>query len=211
MEKSYIIIALFSYRKEVQMGEVTKEQNALREELKKLSKRANQRILEIERLTKRKSPQFAVKELADFLSSTKGLTKRKGKSIRASQYKKTMTETDVVGSIKALRNFLDKTKTPTSTIKGIKAYTKKLSEETGKKLSYSQASKIYQASKQWTWIFEYVDESDFWKYYNTIFKPEQPSFLEFIEHLEGGLWQGNIPIDEDLKEDLKAVYSYLKR
>ena len=192
------------------MEDLTKEQIALRNELKKLSKRANQRILEIERLTKRKSPQFAVKELADLLSATKGLTKRKGKSVRASAYKKSMTETDVVGSIKALKNFLDKQKTPTSTIRGIKAYTKKISEETGKKLSYSQASKLFQAQKQWTWIFDYVDESEFWNYYNMVFVPNKPSFEEFINDLEGGLWKGNIPIDEDLKEDLKSVYAYLR-
>lgn len=192
------------------MGEITKDQMALRQELKKLSKRANQRILEIERLTKRKSPQFAVKELADLLSSTKGLTKRKGKSVRVSQYKKSMTETDVVGTIKALKNFLDKERTPTSTIKGIKAYTKKVSEELGKKLTYAQASTIYQTQKQWTWIFDYVNESDFWNYYNAIFKPTKPSYLQFIDDLEVYLWKGNIPIDEDLKEDLKAVYTYLR-
>lgn len=192
------------------MAELTKEQNLLRQELNKLSKRANQRILEIERLTKRKSPQFAVKELADLLSSTKGLTKRKGKSIRASQYKKSMTETDVIGSIKALRNFLDKQRTPTSTIRGIKAYTKKISEETGKKVTYAMASKLFQAQKQWTWIFEYVNESDFWNYYNLVFKPQKPTYLQFIEDLEGGLWNGDIPIDEDLREDLKAVYTYLR-
>ena len=192
------------------MAELTKEQNLLRQELNKLSKRANQRILEIERLTKRKSPQFAVKELADLLSSTKGLTKRKGKSIRASQYKKSMTETDVIGSIKALRNFLDKQRTPTSTIRGIKAFTKKISEETGKKVTYAMASKLFQAQKQWTWIFEYVNESDFWNYYNLVFKPQKPTYLEFIEDLEGGLWNGDIPIDEDLREDLKAVYTYLR-
>ena len=192
------------------MAELTKEQNLLRQELNKLSKRANQRILEIERLTKRKSPQFAVKELADLLSTTKGLTKRKGKSIRASQYKKSMTETDVIGSIKALRNFLDKQRTPTSTIRGIKAYTKKISEEMGKKVTYAMASKLFQAQKQWTWIFEYVNESDFWNYYNLVFKPQKPTYLQFIEDLEGGLWNGNIPIDEDLREDLKAVYTYLR-
>lgn len=176
-------------------------------ELKKLSKRANQRILEIERLTKRKSPQFAVKELGDYLSVTGGLTKRKGKSIRASQYKKSMTETDVVGSIKALKNFLE---SPGSSIKKIKSYTKKASESGGKKLSYAQASKLYQAEKNWQWIFEYVDESEFWSYYNTVFKKQKPSYEQFIEDLESALWQGEIPIDEDLKKDLVAVYNYLR-
>lgn len=192
------------------MDELSKEQKLLRQELNKLAKRANQRILAIERLTKRKSPQFAVKELSDLLSTTKGLTKRKGKSIRASQYKKTMTDTDVIGSIKALRNFLDKKRTPTGTIRGIKAYTKKISEEIGKKVTYSMANKLFQAQKQWTWIFDYVNESEFWNYYNLVFKPQKPTYLEFIEDLEGGLWNGNIPIEDNLREDLKSVYAYLK-
>lgn len=191
------------------MGDYTKEQMALRQELKKLAKRANQRILEIERLTKRKSPQFAVKELADLLSATQGLTKRKGKSIRVSGGKESMSDMDVIASLKAVRNFLDKERTPMSTIRGIKSYTKELSIQAGKKIPYHMASKIYQAEKQWTWIFDYVDESEFWNYYNMIFIPQKPSFLEFIKDLEGGLWKGNIPIDEDLKEDLKAVYRYL--
>lgn len=192
------------------MEEKTKNQQALINELNKLSKRANQRILSIERLTKRKSPQFAVKELADLLSTTNGLTNRKGKSVRVSMYKKSMTETDVVGTVKALRNFLDPQKTPTGTIKGIKKYTLKVSESAGKKLTYAQANKLYQAGKQWTWIFQYVNESDFWDYYNTIFLPEQPSYEDFISDLENYLWIGEIPIDEDLKEDLKSVYNYLR-
>lgn len=103
----------------------------MRNELKRLSKVANQRILEIERLTKRKSPQFAVKELADLLNQTKGLTKRKGRSIRTSQGKKSMTETDIIGSIKAIKKFLADTEG--STIKGIKNYTKKVSEKARQK------------------------------------------------------------------------------
>lgn len=177
-------------------------------ELNKLSKRANQRILEIERLTKRKSPQFAVKELADYLSFTKGLTKRKGKSIRASQFKKSMSETDVVGSIKALKNFLN---SEGSTIRSIKKYKQKLVKSTGKKLSFAQASTMFQAEQNWRWIFDYVNESEFWDYYNVIFKPQNPPFDQFIEDLESGMWHGNIPIDEDLKKKLVSVYNYLRR
>lgn len=43
-------------------------------ELKKLSKTANQRILRLERLTGEKET-FAVKQLTDYLSTTNGLTK----------------------------------------------------------------------------------------------------------------------------------------
>lgn len=90
MEKGryIIIVSFFSYRKRVQMGDITKEQMTLRQELNKLSKRANQRILEIERLTKRKSPQFAVKELADLLSATKRAYKKKRKICQSQSVQK---------------------------------------------------------------------------------------------------------------------------
>ena len=197
------------------MAELTKEQNLLRQELNKLSKRANQRILEIERFTKRKSPQFAVKELADLLSSTKGLTKRKGKSIRASQYKKSMTETDVIGSIKALRNFLDKQK-EFSTIGGIKKYIAKTSkkvygEDSKKKLPPAEASTIYLAGREWKWIEDYTDGSEFWKYYDYEFKKSPPSLEQFIDYLTGNLFDSSVIVDKDMRKRLERLRIYLMK
>ena len=48
--------------------EMTKRETELFNEMKKLSKRANQRIVRLERLTNVKEP-FAVKQLADKLSA----------------------------------------------------------------------------------------------------------------------------------------------
>lgn len=185
----------------------TQKQRELVQELNKLSKRANQRILSIERLTKRKSPAFAVQELADYLSEVNGLTKRKGRSIRASMYKKSMTETEVVGSIKALQNFLS---AETSTLRGIKKYKTSMEKIAGKKLSFSQASTIFHGDKQMQWVIDKTPGSDFWTYYNLDFKKEKPDFDTFITELET-MWQEEVPIDESYKPKLKQIYYYLMK
>lgn len=200
--------------------EVTnKRQEDLISELNKLSKRANQRILTIERLTNRKSPQFAVKDLADYLSVTKGLTKRKGKSVRVSMYKKSMTETDVLGTIKALNKFLNYE--PTSKIRGIKEFTKKQSEKLGKKLTFAQASTIYRARNEWKNIFDYVNESEFWNYYNITFRGVRgggTSFESFYSDMftlwrdtEKPLQTDMNKMDKDTLDLLHKVYDYLTK
>ena len=50
--------------------EMTPQQASLFSEMKRLSKRANQRILRLERFAQTSEP-FAVKQLADYLSSSK--------------------------------------------------------------------------------------------------------------------------------------------
>lgn len=50
--------------------EMTPQQASLFNQLKKLSKQANQRILRLERYAQTEEP-FAVKQLADYLSSSK--------------------------------------------------------------------------------------------------------------------------------------------
>jgi hypothetical protein len=203
------------------MEEITERQRALINEVKRLSKNANQRILQIERLTKRKSPQFAVKELADLLSSVNGLTKRKGKSIRVAQYKKSMTETQLIAIDKALRNFLNKEKTPTGTIRGIKEYTKKVSIEQNKKLSFVQAAAIYRARSEWKNIFDYVNESEFWSYYNTTFRDVRggtTSFETFYSDMFT-LWRDSEnplnpdinKMDKDTLNLLHNVYDYITK
>lgn len=197
------------------MAELTEEQILLRQELNKLSKRANQRILEIERFTKRKSPQFAVKELADLLSQSKGLTKRKGKSIRASQYKKSMTETDIQASVKALRNFVYNQK-EFSTIRGIKKYIAKTSkkvygEDSKKKLPPAEASTIYLAGKEWKWIEDYTDGSEFWKYYDYEFKKSPPSLEQFIDYLTGNLFDSSVIVDKNMRKRLEKLRIYLMK
>lgn len=178
-------------------------------ELNKLSKRANQRILEIERLTKRKSPQFAVKELADYLENANALTKRKGKSIRASKFKKSMTETDVVGAINALNRFLENKEG--SSASRIKKYITKMEKKLEVKLKPHEASLLYIASREWQWIEDYTNGSEFWKYYDYEFKKDIPTEEAFITYLKEHLFDKKLQIDEDLKQKLKDLRAYLMK
>ena len=93
--------------------ELTKEQNLLFNELKILSKRANQRILELERIIKNKEP-LATQYLREKLE-VKPLQAwtRKGR-VKAS---KKMTPEQMQATIKATKEFL---KNPMSTRRGIK-------------------------------------------------------------------------------------------
>ena len=98
------------------------ENQKLFNELKKLSKRANQRIVRLERLTGVKEG-FATKQLADYLSSeqVQGWTK-KGR-VRVA---KSMTETQMIAVIKATKNFLEDVSN--STQKGLKKQKKEIFE-----------------------------------------------------------------------------------
>lgn len=80
----------------------TKEQ--LYKELQKVAKRANQRILRLERLTNIKEP-FDTKELFDYLSSEPLKAVTKGGRVRVS---KQMTESQLIAIIKATNEFLER-------------------------------------------------------------------------------------------------------
>lgn len=100
--------------------ELTKEQNILFNELKSLSKKANQRILELERSYK-KEP-LATKYLREKLAvEPLQAWTRKGR-IKAS---KRMSEEQMKATIKATKDFL---KNPMSTKRGIKRAKKKAVE-----------------------------------------------------------------------------------
>lgn len=72
-----------------------------------------------------------------------------------------MTILQMRAAIKAMNRFL---KEETSTVKGAKAYTKKVSLKTGNSVSPSFASTVYRAKKEWKWILEYLTESEFWDF-----------------------------------------------
>ena len=186
--------------------------------LNQMAKQANQRILRLERLTGRKQP-FAVKELADRLYKYHGLTKHKGRGIkvRASAYRKDMTSTEVYANIKALDRFLNFE--TTSTVRGAKKYTKLESEKAGKKLSFAQASTIYRARNEWQQIFDYVNESDFWRYYNANYRyGTTKSFDQFYIDMFT-MWESDdVKLNEDMnKMDkntlnlLHKVYDYITK
>lgn len=167
-------------------------------DLKRLAKVANQRILTLERLTKRKQP-FAVKELADLLYQAGGLTKRKGKSVRASSKQGEFFE--MLARKKALEKFINE---DISTVKKAKEYKAKTEEEFGKKFTFAQASKKYQQQKIRDWALEHFSESELFGYYWSEFKDKSVSIDKFISDLQG-MTTDDLDVDK-----LKELYYYLR-
>lgn len=137
--------------------EMTPEQASLFSEMKKLSKRANQRIVRLERLTG-ETEVFAVKELADYLSSeTLDAWTEKGRVAA----KKSFTTMQMKVIIKETKKFLE---AETSRVSGVKKFTKEESEKAGIPLFYGEASAIFQSRKDYQWIFDYFPGSSYWDF-----------------------------------------------
>ena len=100
--------------------EMTKEEQALYNELKKLGKRANQRIVRLERAFGKDT--WATRDLKDKLSIEPLQAWTKSGRVK---YNKSMTEAQMKATIKAIQRFLDK---PTSTRRGIKKARKKATD-----------------------------------------------------------------------------------
>lgn len=179
------------------------EELKLFNELKRLAKVANQRILTLERLTKRKQP-FAVKELADLLYQAGGLNrlkvnKRKGKSVRASAKQGEYFE--MLARKKALEKFINE---ETSTVSGVKKYKAKLEEDFDRKYTFAQASKKFQKQKIRDWALEHFTESELFGYYNDEFKGKSVDLDKFINDLKG------YTTDELDVDKLQELYNYLR-
>ena len=129
------------------MPNETSEENVLNQELIKLVKRANQRLRRIEKLTGIKE-SYATKQLYDYLSSApiQAITKGKRISLRSN-----FTLMQQKAIIKAVNEFL---KSSTSSVRGIKSYIKKLSFETGKKISSKMADTIYKVTHNFDWLWD---------------------------------------------------------
>lgn len=176
----------------------TPEESALYRETLKLIKRANQRLLRMERATGEKGT-FTAKQLYDYLDNEdiKGITKGGRISL-----KKSHTPNQIRVIQKATRDYL---KQETSTVRGAKKYTKKLNEKSSKPLSMSQASVIFQTRYNYYWIFEYMTPSEFWMLVKTA-RENYWSKEKFIDELEKYITE--VP-DEDLKEKLELIYDYV--
>lgn len=169
-------------------------------EMKKLAKRANQRLLELERLTG-KSDSWAAKQLMARLDVIGAKTKKNRISFKQSYDIKQMNKV-----ISATMTFLN---AKTSTISGIKSVTRKAAEtfHINHKISISDAEAIYS-------LFEK-------EYYDNIIKHIDPSSLinlisdsrkknlnqkDTLKVL-GQYIQGTN--DRKLKDDLKQLYKDL--
>lgn len=176
--------------------EMTPEQASLFNQMKKLSKRANQRIVRLERLTGVEEP-FAVKQLADYLSQeTLNAWTKKGRSA----VKKGLTNLQMKSIIKALNRFLQE---ETSTQKGVKKYAKKLGQQTPLNL----ASTYYKAEKNYKWIFSYMTESDFWDFAREIVK-NNDNFEDFSFKIEPYLEEKRL--DSNYTFDLQNLFNFIQ-
>lgn len=184
--------------------EMTPYEASLFSEMKKLSKRANQRIVRLERETGVQEA-FATKQLADYLSSeqVKGWT-AKGR-VTAS---KSLSATQMKAIIKATKQFL---KADTSRVAGAKQYVEKISKQAGFKVPYHEASSMYQAERNYTWIYEYFGASEksggsyFWDFAREA-RDEHWDKETFIDNIM--VYLHDRVLDEKLRADLEALYSY---
>ena len=167
-------------------------------ELKKLSKRANQRIVRLERLTGIKE-SFGVKTLSDYLSAepVQGWSS-KGR-VRVS---KNFTETQMIAIIKASKEFLENREN--SLVSGIKKQKEKVEKSLGKPITYSQLNTIYTASELYKWANDEFG-SKFWKDFAPLVFEQTKN--EWIEYCATYIDKIN---DLTVLDKLKVLYDYLK-
>ena len=166
---------------------------------KKLANKANARIRNLRKLTEIEEP-FSVKQLMDKLSSdiVKGRTKSGLVSIR-----KNKTELQQKAINRALKEFLDENSI--SSVGKAKKYRQKVSKELGKPVTYKQANVTFQARKDYKWIYEYMEASDYWSLVEEA-KNKKWDFDTFSQEILKYIL--NATVDEDFKEDLRDLYKY---
>lgn len=199
---------------------MTSEESALFQEVNKLVKRANQRLLRMERATGEKG-SYSAKELYDRLSSDTLNAVTSGGRI-------SMKKSYNVNQLRAIKTATEKYLNGISTVPKAKKYTKEVSEKSGVPLDLKRASSIFQLKDNYEWIYEYYKGSDFWaEYGNPVIKKEmnQPTFLDSI-FKDIKQYQGEIAkmqedgedvetdilsnlTDEDLKKKIMDLYIYV--
>jgi len=178
--------------------EMTSEEKELYGELRTLVKRANQRLLSLERLVGEKD-SFAAKQLFDYLSSEKLKAVTKTNRIKTENF-----NLEQMGAIKsAVENFLDKDSL--STITNIKKYKAKVEKALGTEISFKDLSAIYRARDLWKWAEDQYG-SAFW----TDFAPRilDQNKNEWIKFAKTYAEEGN---DLELKEKLSQIYDYIQK
>lgn len=178
--------------------EMTTEEKELYNDLKKLVKRANQRLLRLERLTGEKD-SFSAKQLFDYLSSEKLNAVTKTNRIKTENFNLEQME-----AIKnAVENFLDKDSL--STVSNIKKYKAKVEKAIGTEVSFKDLSTIYKARELWKWAEEQYG-SAFW----TDFAPRilDQNKNEWIKFAKLYSQEGN---DIEIKQKLAQIYDYIQK
>lgn len=177
----------------------TAEEKELDNDLKLLIKRANQRILRLERLTGIKE-SFSTKQLIDYLSSSP-INAVTSKGRISSRKNITLMQKQAIK--KAVEEFLSSKE---STKKGIEKYIEKVSKLAGKKLNYRMASTYYQVTNDLSWLYDTnLTPSIFWR----DFAPEvnnrsKESWVELVID-----YKTNVT-DRSLQRNLEYLYNYIK-
>lgn len=178
--------------------EMTTEEKELYNDLKMLVKRANQRLVRLERLTAEKD-SFSAKQLFDYLSSEKLKAVTKTNRIKTENFN--LEQMEAIKS--AVEDFLDKDSL--STVSNIKKYKAKVEKSIGTKVSFKDLSSIYKARDLWKWSDDQYG-SAFW----TDFAPRilEQNKNEWIEFAETYSQEGN---ELELKEKLSQIYDYIQK
>lgn len=178
--------------------DMTPSQASLFSEMKKLAKRANQRIVRLERLTGIEEP-FGTKSLADYLSSEMlNAWTEKGRVA----VKKGLTETQMKAIIKKTKIFLNE---DISRVSEAKKFTIKESEKAGINLTYSEASSIYVARKDYEWIYDYFPGSSYWDFARTCVR-QRWNYEKYEEEIMRYITDQRL--DETLRKRLQRLYEY---
>lgn len=184
--------------------EISQEQKELYEELKKLAKRANQRIVRLEREFGK--DKWAVKNLRDRLDTQKLNAWTKTGRIK---YNKSMSITELRAVTKATKQFLN---SQTSTKRGIKQVRKKQIEGIKRSMSiddeefsYEEAEALYRLFEDTDFTYfvpKYFTASEFWSLIQEA-KDQNLDENGFIELIEMYLTVGT---DVDMLMRVKAIY-----
>ena len=170
------------------------EKEELFKELKKLAKRANQRILRLERLTGLKEP-FATKQLMDYLSVEDAVSK-KGR-VRVTMK---FSENQMVNIIKATKEFLAE---ETSLVSGVKKLKKQVEKSLDTEITWEIASAGYTANELYDWANE-TYSSKFWKEFGSkIYVKTKQEWVEYCTNYVGKI------NDVEIRNKLKALYDIL--
>lgn len=190
--------------------EISQEQKELYEELKKLAKRANQRIVRLEREFGK--DKWAVKNLRDRLDTQKLNAWTKTGRIK---YNKSMSITELRAVTKATKQFLN---SQTSTKRGIQQVRKKQIESLRISLSTDEKEFTFEEAETFYRLFEDTDYTFFIRKYdipasafNDLIqeaKEYNNTFDDFLENLEIYITIGN---DKELLTRAQAIYEkYVK-
>lgn len=177
----------------------TAEEKELDNDLRLLIKRANQRILRLERLTGIKE-SFSVKQLIDYLSSNPiNAITAKGRIT----YRSDSTLMQKQAIKKAVEEFLSSKE---STKKGIEKYIEKVNKISGKKLNYRMTNTYYQVTKDLSWLYdENLTQSIFWRdFAPQVYNDSKENWVELVIAYKSKV------TDRTLRRNLEYLYDYIK-